>query len=205
MKKRSLVLITIISFLIFTQTSSAQTLPTHVKIPHHNTSSPGPTRHQQLLHHTTFTAKGKMSFQQGKHGGNASFEWKQSNKHFDITLIGALGAGSIKIVNNGNLVTLTTSKGEVFTAKTAEELLKKLLGWTVPISPLHYWIRGIPDPNHPIKTATAAEGNCLSFLEQEGWKVTYQSYMKVGNLTFPQKILLQHGNIRIRLIFKQWM
>lgn len=170
----------------------------------HNSSTSKPL--PQLSFHplTSFTAKGKIAFQQGKQGGNANFQWHQSGHHFTISIIGALGAGSLDIQNHGHTVTLKTSKGETYTATTPEELLKKVLGWTVPITPMQYWLQGVPAPKLPIKLALSEDGKHLSFLEQAGWKVTYQSYMQVGPRMFPQKILLQHGKVRLRIVFKDW-
>jgi outer membrane lipoprotein LolB len=207
------------------------------------------TRQKQLQNIQSFETKGKVSFKQGKNGGNATFQWKQSHDHYNISLIGALGIAAIHIQNNGHEVCLTTSRGEKMKAKSAEQLIKQSLGWDIPVTPLVYWLRGIPAPtpgqasvqahahsqehaqakasdstsaptsehphahSHSTHTASHAasshkalldKDDRLVYLEQLGWKIRYQSYMKVSGVELPEKIVLEHGKVKIRFIFKKW-
>lgn len=161
-------------------------------------------RQKKLQTITSFEASGKVSFTHGKQGGNASFEWNQIHNHYSILLVGALGIAAVRINNDGKEVCLTTSRGEKFLAPTAEQLIKQTLGWDIPVTPLVYWLRGIPAPGKSPSRAMLDKYDHLVLLEQQGWKITYQSYMNVNGVELPQKISLEHGRVKVRFIFKKW-
>lgn len=163
------------------------------------------TRQKKLQELNCFEARGKVSFTQGKKGGNAAFEWNQSQAHYSILLMGALGIAAVRINHDGHEVTLTSSRGEKYAAKTAEQLIKQSLGWQIPVTPLVYWLRGIPAPGKAPSLGMLDSHDRLVVLEQQGWKISYQSYINVSGIELPQKILLEHGNIRLRFIFKKWV
>lgn len=162
-------------------------------------------RQKQLRAIHSFEANGKVSFTHGKHGGNASFEWKQSKDHYSILLIGALGIAAVRINNNGQEISLTTSRGEKHFAKSAEQLIKETLGWDIPVTPLVYWLRGIPAPGKSESRGLLDKQGRLVLLEQQGWKIRYQTYINVSGVELPQKMLLEHGPVRVRFIFKNWV
>ncbi len=161
-------------------------------------------RQKQLQAITSFQANGKVSFSHGKQGGNASFEWDQSQNHYSILLVGALGIAAVRINHDGKQVCLTTSRGEKYEAETSEQLIKQTLGWDIPVTPLIYWLRGIPAPGKIPSRGMLDNHDRLVLLEQQGWKITYQAYMNVGGVELPQKLLLEHGKVRVRFIFKKW-
>lgn len=174
----------------------------HASISHHSAISQE-IRQKQLSAITSFEASGKVSFTEGKKGGNASFDWNQTKNQYSILLSGALGIAAVRINNDGHQVYLTTSQGEKQVAKDAEQLIKQTLGWDIPVTPLVYWLRGIPAPGHTSHGMLDSHNRLVS-LEQQGWKIIYQSYSKVSGVELPQKILLERGPIRVRFIFKKW-
>lgn len=154
----------------------------------------------------TFEAFGKVSFTNGKQGGHASFEWQQfSSDRYSILLVGALGIAAVRINHTGDEVRLSTSRGEKYVAKSSEQLIKKTLGWDIPVTPLIYWLRGIPAPGKKPSRAMLDHQDHLVLLEQQGWKITYQSYFRVSGVDLPHKLILEHGPIRVKFIFKKWI
>lgn len=151
-----------------------------------------------------FVAKGKVSFSDGQQGGHASLEWRQTNNHYFILLMGPLGIGSLQIVGGPSSVSLTTAQGESLQAKTPEKLVKQALGWTMPISPLQHWLRGLPAPGTRPHQKQLDTKNRLQFLSQDGWTISYQAYTSMGGIAVPQKMLLQNGPLRLKFIFNEW-
>ncbi len=70
----------------------------------------------------------------------------------DINLSGSLNIGSVVIIGQPNKVTLQRGNEAPISATTAEELMQRQLGWTLPIPSLWYWARGLPAPG-PAKLA----------------------------------------------------
>jgi len=150
-----------------------------------------------------FAATGKVGFSDGERGGNATLRWEQEGNDYQLRLYGPLGSGSIKIVGQAGSVYLVQSNGQTVTAKTPEALVQRELGWTIPVSGLRYWLRGIPTPGTPSKMKYNENGE-LESLEQQGWTVYYQSYQDIQGLRLPYKLLLQNGPIRLKFIFHEW-
>jgi len=162
---------------------------------------------RSLTHPQTFNrfiARGKVSFSDGTQGGHATLEWRQSHHHYLIVLTGPLGIGALQILGNPREVSLTTSKGQHFQASTPEVLIKQHLGWNIPVSPLQYWLQGLPAPGRPPSAIELDAQNQFSVLRQQGWTIHYERYTHQGGIRFPQKLLLTHGSLRLKFIFKNW-
>lgn len=150
-----------------------------------------------------FEATGKVGFSNGQKGGNASIRWVQEGDDYNIHLYGPFGSGSIQIAGQGNAVSLTRANGQNVTAKTPESLVQKELGWSIPVSGLRYWLRGLPVPGTTPKIQLN-ENKDPAELEQLGWRVQYLTYQNIGGLRLPEQMILQNGSVRLKFIFKQW-
>jgi outer membrane lipoprotein LolB len=159
---------------------------------------------QQLTKMSHFVAKGKVSFSDGNKGGHASIEWSQSHHRYRVMLMGPLGIGSLQIIGEPSLVSLTTAKGDTFQAKTPEGLVKQSLGWAIPISPLQYWLRGLPAPGLRPTSQQLDSQNRLHLLQQHGWTIQYQAYTTTSGLAVPRKMVLKSGQLQLKFIFNEW-
>lgn len=151
-----------------------------------------------------FTVEGKIAIRHERSGGNVSVVWHQQNSHYAIRLMGALGAGSIEIEGGPGKVGLIDTEGRHHQARTPEQLIHQVLGWSIPVSPLRYWLQGLPCPNTPITRQFFDEANRLVLLQQQGWKIEYQEYIQQKGRFLPIKLTLQHGNVKLKFVFKRW-
>lgn len=151
-----------------------------------------------------FNVEGKVAFSHGREGGNASFTWEQKASHYAIRLFGALGAGTIEIYGRPGFVGLVESNGKTHTEANPEFLIKKILGWNIPVSPLQYWLQGLAVPGTKFY-AKRDHQNRLVLLQQQGWTIHYQQYTFHQNGHWlPSRMTLENKGIRLRFIFKRW-
>lgn len=162
------------------------------------------SRKQSLANLNAFEANGKIGFSDGQQGGHASVEWRQQHSDYFIHLYGPLGSGSVQIVGQANQVYLIQSNGQKIMAKTPEDLVQQAFGWTIPVSGLRYWLRGLPAPGSSPQQMQFDPQNRITQLVQNGWTVHYQTYQSQNGVDVPHKLTLKNGNIRLKFIFNQW-
>ena len=63
---------------------------------------------------------------------------------------------------------------QTVTGPNADELVERLLGWSLPVAGLVDWINGRPVPERPAKTRR--DGDRISEIEQDGWTIRISEY-----------------------------
>lgn len=161
-------------------------------------------RQQQLLPLTRWQVLGKINIRTRQDNTTASLNWSQNDNHYRIYMAGPLGQGAVNISGSDRLgVTLDISGQERMHAASPEQLLTRQLGWSVPVSQMPYWIRGLPAP-HSDYTKTLDPYNRLQYLAQHGWIIKYVRYQSEQQ-HLPRKIELRRGqNLKLTLILKEW-
>lgn len=155
---------------------------------------------------TAWHAMGKIGCTNGHKGGSANLDWQQSQTHFDINLYGPFRTENIRLTGQQpGAVQLTTAAGINQTAKTPAAIIEQQLGWPVPVAGLMYWSRGIPMPNVPVTRIQLSTDNRLMKLTQQGWTIEYSDYQAFSKFILPTKITLKYKDIKIKLIFKNWL
>lgn len=155
----------------------------------------------QQIH--SFVTKGALGVRVGQKGQSAHFIWKQAKSAYKIELYGPLGIGASYLKSNGKTVELITAKNKTYTANNAEGLMADVLGWSVPVEGLIYWVRGIQEPGSKAQLNYNNFG-FLSQLKQNGWTIRYLSYTQRGHNAFPQRLILTRPNVRIVAVISSW-
>ena len=129
-----------------------------------------------------------------------SFTWEQNKHNYILELFAPLGLASLHVSGDNNQVTLWQSKTQKIMAKTPEALIASQLGYTVPVTGLYYWIRGLADPHLPMTKVLNKKGY-LSKLEQQGWIINYLNF---NNNNLPSLIILNNKFMRIKIAVTKW-
>ena len=178
-------------------------LQNNFELQHHQRSW---DQHKQYMQSfNSWDIVGKIAFSDANEGGNANLTWQQQQTSFAISLYGPFRTETIDISGRPGQVTLTNGKGVAYQASSAEEIIQRQLGWTIPVSGLMYWAKGIPIPGMPIDKIKLTSENRLATLQQQGWKIEYLEYKAFARYVLPTKIILSYQNIKIKLIFKNWL
>jgi outer membrane lipoprotein LolB len=146
---------------------------------------------------------GRAAVAAGAEGWNASMDWNQRERETELRLYGPFGAGALRVTTDGDSLNIETSKGETFTGADAKTMLEKTLGTSLPLTPLRYWLLGVPEPVAPALAQLNERGH-LAQLDQEGWHVTYDQYRQVGGQWFPARVNLEQGDIKVKVVVDSW-
>ncbi len=150
-----------------------------------------------------WTASGKLGVKSGSRAKAVNFKWENRGNIFNIKLHGAMGFGSSSLSNQNGIVELKTKDG-IRRSESAESLLQNLLGWTVPVDGLRYWIKGIPSPVSEIELQEMNPSGELARLHQQGWQIHFQKYQQINGLTLPRKIVAKRDQLKLTIAIKNW-
>lgn len=160
-------------------------------------------RQQQLQHITTWDLQGAIAVHAARESGSASLRWQQMNQHYRLSLAGPLGAHALEIVGQPGLVILRSATSGQQQAASPEDLVYAQTGWTLPVSALHYWIRGLPIPGEKA-TIRLDHYHRLATLSQQQWQIHFNEYLSVNGVDLPRRIHLSHPPFNIKIVIYQW-
>jgi len=136
---------------------------------------------------------------------NIGIRWQRDPDSFMMLLEAPFGQGVFRIESGaGEAYRLRLPDGQVFENLTAEALLEDVIGWSLPLSGLDYWIRGMPRPGSDYSHRVRADGSTRS-IKQDQWEISYLDYFELQeNPRLPRKIELSSEDITVRLIVERW-
>ncbi len=178
------------------------------------------TRQQTLAASHNWTLTGRIAVHNEHENWSATLHWVQQADTYTLNLIGPLGQGAVQITGGRGSVLMRLADGQSYTANDAETLLRERAGWSVPVTGLRYWVRGLPDPRTTAQQGLDEAGRPL-FFEQSGWRIEYARYARVNGIDLPHKLTLMcmdarmpqaHGcagaannsNLQMRLVIDRW-
>ncbi len=160
-------------------------------------------RKSDLEQFQQWRVEGRVALRMGRDGGQSSFVWKQSPEQQQFDLAGLLGAGAVRLQSSAEGVVLE-SDGERYHGSIPSVLLREVTGWHIPVEAAQYWIKGIPDPSQPIDSMVLDESNRLQQLVQHGWRIEVRRYQQVEQRMLPAFVVLEQGEVRVKLKLNQW-
>ncbi len=162
-------------------------------------------RQQQLsAAHLRWKLSGRIAAHNDTEAWNASILWRQGEDDYDVNIIAPLNSDSLRLYGNSAGVTMKLPNGRIRTADTAEQLLSHQLGWQLPVEGMRYWVFGLPQPGGGDTRPQLDAHGRLAALKQAGWEITYDSYLRVGDLDLPRKIYLSRPRMELKIIIDRW-
>lgn len=166
--------------------------------------------YQQVLQGVEhWQVQGKLGIRLPSDSGSLYFNWLQRPENFAIHLSGPLGQGASWIrggsqANNLQQVSLERGNQPPVYADNLETLMHSTLGWSLPVSELYYWMRGIPAPGIPIEQIDHDTGGRLEGLQQQGWKIRFERYKTIKSWPLPGKLIAEREPLKLTFIIKSW-
>ena len=160
-------------------------------------------RQEVLTNIPEWAFTGRIGVSAGTEGFNGKLRWNQVRDGFSATVSGPLGVGAIKINGERGQVTIVENDGDVVELSNAEADLRKMYGWTIPVTSLRYWALGIPDPSTPALTEFGEDGQLVG-LDQGNWRVRISQYREGGGQLMPRRITAVNGDAKVRLVIDHW-
>lgn len=146
---------------------------------------------------------GKVAVRTPNDSGSASVNWVQNGSQYNVSLTGPLGAGGMTLSGGPGGVMLRTADGKQLTAKNPEQLLAQHWGYSLPVSNMRYWVRGLPVKGVHFD-GQFDEKNRLVRLQQGPWHVEFLSYIRKGNVDLPDKIYIDSRSLNTKIVIYEW-
>lgn len=151
---------------------------------------------------------GKLGIRTTNESGSASLKWAQQIANYQINLSGPLGQKRMIITGSPDKVRLEQTGEPIQEARTAEALIKKSVGWNLPVAQLAYWVRGLPAPRLRITQLEQNESGLIAQLIQGDWSISYSNYrdqtFNGAVLPLPGKITATYKDVRLVLVIRDW-
>ncbi|MGQ7247689.1 lipoprotein insertase outer membrane protein LolB [Halomonas sp. V046] len=160
---------------------------------------------QQLTEVKAFSSwnlTGKVGLRSPDDSTSANLDWRQTPYHYRLLVTGPMGAGRSTLEGRDGRVSLTTNEGR-FEADSPEALMEERLGWSLPVSSLTDWVRGLPAEGEPFDTTKDNLGFPAT-LAQSGWDIEYRGWDNVDGLWMPNRLIMTYGDLRATLVVNQW-
>ncbi|WFE72516.1 lipoprotein insertase outer membrane protein LolB [Halomonas sp. M1] len=150
----------------------------------------------------TWTMVGKAGLRTPDESTSANLDWNQHPHYFRMLISGPFGGGRSVLEGREGRFSLTTSDGR-FEAETPEALMEEQLGWSLPVSAMPDWVRGLPGDHASYQMETDELGY-PNFLQQDGWEIDYRDWEQVEGMWLPRRLVMNYGDVRITLVVNQW-
>lgn len=161
-------------------------------------------RREALLGIDRWTLSGRVAIQLEDEAWSANMDWRQTSDLYLLDFYGPLGQGRLQLKGDAASVTARSGDGKETSARSAEALIYQELGWTLPVSGLRYWVRGVPAPQLPAAVVSLDEVGRLAHLEQAGWSIDYSAYEDDDGVDMPRRMRLNNGTLFVRLVVDSW-
>lgn len=130
---------------------------------------------QQLEAIQAFKLESKIAIQHGVKGYSGRLLWQHMADQDQLQLLSPFGQQVALIERTTQQASLLDQQQRTHTAPNVETLTQQLLGWSLPLRGLPYWVIGLPSPDQPAQTQYNATGY-LQELVQDGWQIRYDDY-----------------------------
>lgn len=81
--------------------------------------------------------------------------------------------------------------------------MQQQLGWSLPVSSLADWIRGLP-ADHSQYRLEHDDTGFPQRLEQDGWQIDYRDWVEVESLWLPRRLIMEYDDLRVTLVVTEW-
>ncbi|HET7269087.1 MAG TPA: lipoprotein insertase outer membrane protein LolB [Oleiagrimonas sp.] len=141
----------------------------------------------------------------GEHGGSGTLIWEQDGERFSFTVRAPITGRSFRLTGGPDGAKLEGLDRGTVRGPDAQTLLAQVLGWRVPVKPLHDWVRGVRAGGADADAVLRFGGNGLpSVLKQDGWTIEYRGWYTNTSPALPRKVYAAHGDYHVRLSIRRW-
>jgi outer membrane lipoprotein LolB len=135
---------------------------------------------------------------------SSGVRWQHTAERDELWLLTPAGQALAHIVGDAGGATFTGSDRSEYRAGDIGSLIRRALGWEMPVARLAWWVQGELAPGAVVQAVERDEQGRLTVLAQEGWRIAYV-YDPPGERGSPlRRLLLAGGSQEIRLVIDGW-
>ena len=158
---------------------------------------------ERLSPYRDWELEGRLAVANEKDGGSGMFRWRENGQESHMDFHGALGRGAWVLEAGPGEAEIRLADGTVRTAGTVTELVRREVGWKIPVDSLSWWVRGLEAPGKTGKKLLDEEGN-LTELKQNGWTIAFDRYRAFGGVSLPVRLTARQADWKIKLAIRNW-
>jgi outer membrane lipoprotein LolB len=156
-------------------------------------------RQTDLQNYNKWNIAGKLSVTRNNNKRDiASFTWQQDQQAYALKISAPLNLHTVTITGNKNQAEFCQSGKKCIKNHSIDKLFFDLLGWSLPFSNLHCWIKSLPAPTKTSGNQFDVYGHLIAF-KQYGWLVQYADFKKTTLYDLPSVIKLQNQDFSIKI------
>ena len=155
-------------------------------------------REGQLAGVHQWTLEGHLAVSDGHDGGSGSLRWMQDGQRYDFELRAPITGKSFRLSGGPGGALLEGIEGGPLRGTDAEALMRKALGWEVPLDDLRAWVLGLRAAGAPAELRFG-EHDLPSLLTQDGWTVDYRAWDQAHQPPLPQKVFASRPPYKVKL------
>lgn len=139
---------------------------------------------------------------------NVGLSWQRNEDDFVMILEAPFGQGVIRIESSNETdqpIELRLPDGQVVYGFDAETTLQSVVGWSIPIKGLVFWIKGLPQKPGSFNHQLNGDGR-LKSLSQNGWRINFLDYFDFDGQAqgLPRKLYLKHERLALKIVIEHW-
>ena len=146
---------------------------------------------------------GRIGVQARDTAWQANLNWDHEATQDRLRISGPFSQGVVSIIVQKDLIYLNEGNGVTELSRDPDAMLRKRLGFTVPLSSLRYWILGAPDPAMPSIPVAGAAGAPAGF-RQAGWRITPDKLASIEGWMLPQKLRADGAGVKLKILADNW-
>jgi outer membrane lipoprotein LolB len=160
-------------------------------------------REQALAHADHWVLQGRLGVSDGKDGGSGSFSWTQNGDGYEFVLRAPITGKSFRLSGDAAGALLEGLEPGPLRGPDAEALMRKALGWEVPLRDLRAWVLGLRADSGPAELDFGAN-RLPSLLRQDGWAVDYREWDAARTPPLPTKVYAERPPYKVKLSIESW-
>lgn len=161
-------------------------------------------RERALAQLDHWSLQGRLGISNGKDGGSGTFSWVQDGSRYAFELRGpAISGMNFRLSGGPEGALLEGMEHGPVRGPDAETLMRKALGWEVPLRDLRAWVLGVRADSGPADLSFG-ENRLPSLLEQDGWAVDYREWDDTRQPPLPKKVFATKPPYKVKLSIESW-
>jgi len=135
---------------------------------------------------------------------SSGVRWEHTAERDELWLLTPAGQALAHIVGDAGGATFTGSDRTEYRAGDIGSLIRRALGWEMPVTRLAWWVQGALAPGAVVQAVERDEHGRLAVLAQEGWRIAYVYDPPEERGSPLRRLVLADGSTEIRLVIDGW-
>jgi len=151
-----------------------------------------------------FELIGRVAVSYNGRAFSSGVRWQHTAQRDELWLLTPAGQALAHIVGDADGATFTGSDRSEYRAGDVGSLIRRALGWEMPVTRLAWWVQGALAPGAVVQAVERDEHGRLAVLAQDGWRIAY-AYEPPEERGSPlRRLELAGSSHEIRLVIDGW-